>query len=88
MDKLGEKIRIGQQTERWFNDPATKAVFIELGEDITTLWSKTKSDQSDERERLYRELHGLGALRQRILKRISDGKKAAHEVEENAKRQR
>jgi len=85
-DVLKEAIQRGARTERWMKQKEVQRVFQELGEDIASLWTKTLSDQGEERERLYREIHGLGALRKRILKIIDDGKKAAYEVEENAKR--
>ena len=86
MDKVKEAIRRGERTKRWFEDQEVQKVFKELGEDIVVLWTKTASDQDDERERLYREMHGLTALRRRILKIIEDGRKAEHEVNERGKR--
>lgn len=80
-DKLKEAIIRGERTARWLEETEVQRVFDELTDDIAVLWSSTKSDQDDERERLYREMHGLRALRKRILQIIQDGKKAAIEVE-------
>ncbi len=83
MDKLKAAITRGQRTAEWYENERVQQVFKELEEDICVLWTKTASDQDEERERLYREMHGLRALRRRILKIIDDGKKAKARVEQD-----
>lgn len=83
VDKTRAAILRGDRTAEWYNTEAVQIVFREIEEDICVLWTKTASDQDNERERLYREMHGLRALRRRILKIIDDGKKAKAKVEQD-----
>lgn len=83
VDKLRATILRGERTGEWYAKDQVQKVFQEIEEDIALLWAKTASDQDDERERLYREMHGLRALKRRILKIIDDGKKAKARVEQD-----
>lgn len=84
-DKTRKAILRGEQTANWLANTQVQRVFSELEEDIAILWAKTASDQDNERERLYREMHGLRALKRRILKIIDDGKKAQARLESDGK---
>lgn len=80
-DKARATILRGERTADWYANDRVQQVFEEIQQDISLLWEKTASDQDDERERLYREMHGLRALRHRILKIIDDGKKAKARIQ-------
>ena len=80
-DKLKEAILRGQRTQEWWEKGPVQRVFKELDEDLKILWVKSVSDQDEERERLYRQVHGLKMLEARILQIIRDGQKAQAEVE-------
>lgn len=69
-----------QRAKSWLEDKDVQAIFDQLESDIFTLWSQSLSDQSDERERLYREMHGLRALKVRINQIIDNGRKAEEEL--------
>lgn len=84
-DKTHNAILRGEQAANWMANAQVKAVFADLEEDIALLWARTASDQDDERERLYREMHGLRALKRRILKIIDDGKKAQARLDADGK---
>jgi hypothetical protein len=68
------------RVRQWFEDEEVKGLFNQLEQDIFTLWSESASSQEDERERLYREMHGLRALKERIKKVISEGRAAEEEI--------
>lgn len=87
MKDYRELVKKGQAVEAWFSIPDVQTIFNELDQDIKTLWAQSASDQEDERERLYRELHGLRALKERITKIIKDGKKAEQELEHDRREQ-
>lgn len=70
----------GQRTAQWFENKEVQVIFRQLERDIYVLWSQTKSDQEDERERLYREMHGLRALKERVKMIIDAGKRAEEEL--------
>lgn len=81
VDKRKAAILRGERTSRWLEESEVQRVFTELAEDIAAFWANTASDQDEERERLYREMHGLRALRKRILQVVHEGKKNVVEVE-------
>ena len=70
----------GIRTNQWFESEQVQTILQELERDIYILWAESKSDQEDERERLYREMHGLRALKERIKMIIDAGKKAEEEL--------
>jgi len=70
----------GIRTRQWFESEPIKEVFEELERDLSVLWIQTKSDQEEERERLYRQVWGVKALRKRIRMIIDAGKKAEEEL--------
>lgn len=76
-----EQIQRGDRTTRLIEDKDIRLTLEELRQDIFILWEKTAGDQEDERERLYRELHGLKALRVRLSRIIEAGKKAQVSIE-------
>ena len=80
VDEIKNAIARGNRTEKLYRNRDVQHVFAELKEDICILWIKTPSDQDEERERLYREMHGLKALERRIIKIINDGKKAQESI--------
>lgn len=80
-DKLKNAILRGQRTAEWYEKPIIQQIFAELRADIKELWSQTPSSDEDERERLYRQVHGLDMLQSRILEIIRTGKKAQIELD-------
>lgn len=80
-DNAKTTIARGERTRKWYENREVKRVFSEIKEDIFILWEKTASDQEVERERLYREIHGLKALEKRISKIVDNGVKAKLELE-------
>lgn len=70
-----ERVRLALENEE------IKTAFEDVKNDIYLLWEKTASNQEDERERLYRELHGLKAVRTRLSRAIQEGKKAQVEID-------
>ena len=70
----------GIRTTQWYESEPVQKVFSELEHDLSVLWIQTKSDQEKERERLYRQVWGIKALRERIKKIIDAGKKAEEEL--------
>lgn len=80
-DKAKSAIIRGEKVDKWYKNREIQRIFAELREDIAILWMKTASNQEEERERLYRESHGLQAIEKRIQKIISEGKKAKASID-------
>lgn len=91
-DKLQDAIRRGQEVEHLFEDGAVDRAFDETGREIKDLWARTASEEAGKREELYREWHGLRAVRARLQRVLSEAKKAEAELKaqelENARRAR
>lgn len=80
MRNLTEIAARAQRTKIWFEYEEVQIIFDELEVDILTMWVQSASDDADGREMLYREIHGLRALKERIKKIIAAGKKAEEEM--------
>lgn len=70
----------GLRTAQWYESETIQRIFKELERDLYVTWGQSKSDQEDERERLYRQLWGVRALRERVKLIIDAGKKAEVEL--------
>ena len=54
-------------------------VWDSLASDIWHLWRKTKSDDQETREALYREYHAILAIRAKLQRAVNECKKAEEE---------
>jgi len=82
VDKLRQDIARGERARRVIEDEEVMLALEEVRKDIYLLWEKTCSDQSDEREMLYREIHGLKALQHRMVTIVANGTKAKARLED------
>lgn len=80
-DKLREAINAAEHAQRVLNDPVLTDAWAGVESDIITLWRESSSDDVDGREALYREWHGLKAVKARLERAIAAGKLAEKELE-------
>lgn len=83
VDKVKENIYTGERAKKLLESDEFIRTFEDVRQDIFLLWEKTKSSQEDERERLYREIHGLKAVKHRIDNLVTLGIKAKQKVEDD-----
>lgn len=77
---LKERVSKAERLKIWYNDDEVQEIFTHVKQQIHQMWESSASDQEEERERLYRELHGLRAVTARIKQLIEDGIKAEEEI--------
>jgi hypothetical protein len=78
--KLKKAIRDAEITQEFLDSEKTKALWGLIETDITQMWANSASSDAEGREMCYRELHGLKALRQRLINIIKEGRKAEEEL--------
>lgn len=78
-DELKRAIQRGLNAARLLQN--TEEAWADVRKELHKMWEFTESQGAETREALYRELHALKAVRARIERRVSEGKKAEAELE-------
>jgi len=80
-DKLKQALRKADYAHALLADPTLIDAWEKVEGDLHKMWAASKSDDTDGREALYRELHGLKSVRARLEQTINAGKLAEKELE-------
>ena len=80
MDKIKAKIIKGDRVQRLLDDQDVQEALTAVEAELHAMWASTKSEDQAKREELYRELHGLSALKARLQRFVNDGIKARQEL--------
>lgn len=81
--QLKEAVRRGEAVERFLESEHVSGLWTIIEADLYGMWAATRSEGTDKREELYRELHGLKALQARLRRMAQEGRKARHELDRN-----
>lgn len=80
-DKTRQALRKAEHAKTLLEDPTLTGAWEQVEGDLHKMWAASKSDDTDGREALYRELHGLKSVRARLEQTINAGKLAEKELE-------
>lgn len=80
-DKIKQAIRKAEHAKTLLENPVLTGAWEQVEGDLHKMWANSKSDDTDGREALYRELHGLKSVRARLEQTINAGKLAEKELE-------
>ena len=78
MNDKRQQIRRAEHVQELLKDKELKSAWASVESDIVAMWGNTASDEADKREALYREWHGLKAVRARLERVVNAGKLASY----------
>ena len=74
--KLKKAIADGKEADSWLNHPQYKSVLVEIRAELFDACEKTKADQVDLREEIWRQNRALNLIVRKMERRVRDGDKA------------
>lgn len=80
VDKLRASVKQADEVSRLLENNYLRAAWVATEKQILQMWRDSKSDEQDKREELYREYHGLQAVKARLQRVVNEGTKAVHEL--------
>jgi hypothetical protein len=78
--ELKQAVSRGAAVEQFLDSSHVKDLWSTIEAEICQMWATTKSDAVEKREELYRELHGLRALKAKLRGAVQAGIRAEHEL--------
>lgn len=82
MDELELKRAINKGDQAIKQLESQKELWDDIEADLWTMWKKSKSDDVEGRESIYREHHAILAIQAKLKSIISLGKKAEEELKQ------
>lgn len=64
--KMGYNVWLSERVKELLDEGTMSQLFSIIEEDLTKEWMQSPSDQPDERERLYNQIHALNLMRIRM----------------------